>query len=231
MENYLNSSVIKMYPSQSRNDYWDRQSKMTNEQNLISVVNRIVGKKSFIVDGLKISENGKTLESGVCNIAGYLFNINTGINLEEPASVDSKLYLGIRVQKYKVSDNGIYTQLEKLLPWDGNALDSSTDPTASFKGLKITDRAETTTSSEYENIYLQIAVADGTTKWKSVMSDVTSINNTLATRNTAEFNINTNDIRVDNSNSVSKENSKTNDTLSLDWYLKNYYSIDDGDLG
>lgn len=231
MENYLNSSSIKMYPSQGRGDYWDRQSKMTNEQNLISVVNRIVGKKSFIVDGLKISENGLTLESGVCNIAGYLFNLHTGISLPKPTNSNSKLYLGIRVQKYKINDNGVYTQLERLLPWTGDDLDTSTDLTSSFKGLKITDTVETVDSIEYENIYLQIAVADGTTKWKSVMSDVTSIDNTLTTRNTAEFNINTNDIRVDNSNSVSKVNSKTNDTLSLDWYLKNYYSIDDGDLG
>lgn len=77
MENIL-SSKIKIYPSSRRNDIFDRNARLNSEQNLVSVINRLTGVDSFVIDGLNVSTSTAstiTLSSGSCNIYGYYFKL------------------------------------------------------------------------------------------------------------------------------------------------------------
>lgn len=96
---YLRSNDIQVYPSSRRSDYFDRNAKMNSEQNLISAVNRLTGKDSFVISGLEIEYNADTgkyfLKTGTCNIHGYLFKLNTDIDISsiKPENTASENYL------------------------------------------------------------------------------------------------------------------------------------------
>ena len=232
----IKSSQVKMFPCQSRDDYWDRQSKMANEQNLISIVNRVVGRESFIVSGLGIDNSGNTqhLMPGICNIGGYLFNIHDYIQLDGARSTGDKLYLSIKIQHSEVAESSPhpYVKLHRLLPYSiGNAtLDTSTDNDSSFLGVAITTSAEIDLESK-EHVHLLIAEANSSRKWVSVNASI-GVNSEV--KNVSEFKFIASDILVDNKNSVARdidnEINYANKNQSLDWYLQTYYSIDDGDL-
>ena len=232
----IKSSQVKMFPCQDRDDYWDRQSKMANEQNLISIVNRVVGRESFIVSGLGIENSGSTqqLMPGVCNIGGYLFNIHDYIKLDRAQSAGDRLYLSIKIQHSAIAESTPhpYVKLDRLLPYtrDNASLDTSTDADSSFLGVVITTSLEVDLeSSDY--IHLLIAEADSSRKWVSVNA---SIGVNSGVKNVSEFKFIASDILVDNKNSIARdidnEIDYANKNQSLDWYLQTYYSIDDGDL-
>lgn len=78
----INSDNVKVYPTSSRNDSKDPTARFNTEKNLISLVNRLTGVKSFVVSGITTglintdgTLNAKTSE-GVININGYLFELS-----------------------------------------------------------------------------------------------------------------------------------------------------------
>lgn len=72
---FLTSSSVKVYPASNRDANVDVYAKLNIEHNLINMINRLTGVDSFIVSGLEIS--GSTLSAGVCNIHGFLFNLES----------------------------------------------------------------------------------------------------------------------------------------------------------
>lgn len=78
----IKSEKVKVYPTSSRNDSKDPTARFNTEKNLISLVNRLTGVKSFVVSGITTgliktdgTLNTKTSE-GVININGYLFELS-----------------------------------------------------------------------------------------------------------------------------------------------------------
>lgn len=77
----IESSKVKVYPTSSRDDK-DPTARFNTEKNLISLVNRLTGVKSFVVSGITtglIKAEGDlntTTSEGVININGYLFELN-----------------------------------------------------------------------------------------------------------------------------------------------------------
>ena len=49
----FNSNELKIFPTSKRNDRIDRNARLTSEQNLVSMLNRLTDQKSFVIDGLK----------------------------------------------------------------------------------------------------------------------------------------------------------------------------------
>ena len=84
----INSDNVKVYPTSSRNDSKDPTARFNTEKNLISLVNRLTGVKSFVVSGITtdlIKTDGTlntSTSEGVININGYLFEL-TRINTRE----------------------------------------------------------------------------------------------------------------------------------------------------
>lgn len=77
----IKSDIVKVYPTSSRDDIIDPTARFNTEKNLISLVNRLTGVKSFVVSGITTglintdgTLNTKTSE-GVININGYLFEL------------------------------------------------------------------------------------------------------------------------------------------------------------
>lgn len=77
----IKSDKVKVYPTSSRDDSKDPTARFNTEKNLISLVNRLTGVKSFVVSGITTgliktdgTLNTKTSE-GVININGYLFEL------------------------------------------------------------------------------------------------------------------------------------------------------------
>lgn len=77
----IDSGNVKVYPTSSRDDIIDPTARFNTEKNLISLVNRLTGVKSFVVSGITtdlIKAEGDlntTTSEGVININGYLFEL------------------------------------------------------------------------------------------------------------------------------------------------------------
>ena len=211
---------------------------MTNEQNLVSIVNRVVGRESFIISGLNVVTTGEhqELSVGMCNIAGYLFYIHLPIQLNKPTK--NNLYFCIKIQKEKLDDitdasiNHSYTQLSRLVPYDATKsnLDGSQELDSVFYGLVLTEDNTLSSDDNYEYKYL-LAAKNVNGVWQSVNA---SVGEGLITKNISEFKFEASNILVENKNNVAFDVEDTtkpaNVNQSLDWYLQTYYSIDDGDL-
>ena len=78
----IKSDKVKVYPTSSRNDIIDPTARFNTEKNLISLVNRLTGVKSFVVSGITtdlIKTDGTlntSTSEGVININGYLFELS-----------------------------------------------------------------------------------------------------------------------------------------------------------
>ena len=132
---FYESKAVKIYPSSKRSDAYDRNSRLFTEQNIISTVNRLTSRESFVIEGLDITpkyeDNSNTqqlankfiVRGGRCNIHGYLFNLtDREIDTSDLAKNTSGwLYLSILVKKSTTEvnideANKITTTYEELYP-------------------------------------------------------------------------------------------------------------------
>ena len=150
--NYIKSTDIKVYPTSKRNDAYDRNARLSSEQNLISVVNRLTSKISFVIDGLTV--NNQVIQTGSCNIHGYLFTLTNTYNIGSIAHTTGNDYLMFEIKtKFTQieSMSGSKLTYEELISFENDnssqaLLDATTDITATktqasnstFSGLKIT---------------------------------------------------------------------------------------------
>lgn len=182
-KNLFNSNAIKMYPSSKRSDAFDRNARLTTEQNIISMVNRLTTRDAFVINGMDIVENTDDetttyakyiLKSGSCNIHGYLFTITADKYISNELITDSNmwLYLTITTKRTTVTanDNTSMTY-EELVHADtssivgsGNILDNSDNL---FTGLNlVVDEIDKTASDvvtngeNYHTYYLPLASID-----------------------------------------------------------------------
>ena len=247
-QNFL-SNEIKVYPSSKRSDYYDRNARLNSEQNLISTVNRLTRRTAFVIDGLNI-ENGK-LQSGSCNIHGYLFTFNFpegGIEITETGNnINNYLFLHIvtkRTVLYSSATNSIeYNELDII---DANNISGTgTDTTApnildgvdessssSFKGIELiaggenlienTSAGDTTANSTIFNWYLAVGQWDGSNKWVTIES-----NDSVGGSRWNILKYNADDIYIEAS-SNNKASSYYNQPQDLVTWLENNFIIDDG---
>lgn len=78
----IESNKVKVYPTSSRDDSKDPTARFNTEKNLISLVNRLTGVKSFVVSGIttnliKDGTLNANTDAGVININGYLFELSS----------------------------------------------------------------------------------------------------------------------------------------------------------
>lgn len=183
----LKSYQISVFPASSRKDAYDRNARLTTEQNLVSIINRLTGEKSFIISGLNVEYvNGKAiLKSGSANIAGYLFSINTDIDISgiSVAGTNDTLYFRIDIKRYAINMFGdanvgsdIKSYVNELYSVDKTdaVLDVGKDVTdTTFKGLELNSGNGVTLIDNEEGdtftYYLKIAVVkDG--KWGPIVA-------------------------------------------------------------
>ena len=197
----FNSNELKIFPTSKRNDKIDRNARLTSEQNLVSMINRLTDQKSFVIDGLNIekgSDGTFTLSDGSCNIYGYYFKFTFTAGKKQlsfGALPDgSKLYLHLSIDT-NVINNIAFTEL------------SGTDDEQSnlYTGLELITSQNTETDNA-DNYYLCLA------EYKSG----TFIN---SSSRTLKFNIN--NVYIDSS---------IGSRTSMNDYLSNDFIIDDGDI-
>ena len=79
MSAYLDSNKIKVFPCGGRNINYDPLARLTTEQNLISIINRLVDMDSFIVTTHASNQQmDNSIEEYIFNIDGYLFTVPNG---------------------------------------------------------------------------------------------------------------------------------------------------------
>ena len=183
MATNIQSSKIKVYPSSRRNDASDRNAKLNSEQNLISSINRLTSKTSFVIDGLNITNEAQSsfLNPGSCNIYGYYFKILDTIelksNLFTKLAAGDILYFKIRLKKTITSN----IEFVELVAADSNS-ESTTlldDSNNNFIGLSLMNSSIDYASSNYifndpqntyTDYYLPLATySDG--KWKEIRAN------------------------------------------------------------
>lgn len=248
--NQLPSNIVKVYPSSRRSDYYDRNSRLTSEQNLISVVNRLTGIDSFIVDGLEIDVDNQTLKSGSCNIHGYYFKITDSIDLKtlKGSPKDNQyLFFTISTAITKANSSDVSVTYEELdvadSDWikDANLaspttyLDNSNNTFLGL-GLEINDNTTPTIDNEGDpvtsHIYrLPIAeYMDG--KWQSIMSDDTRHIKDMGWN---KLKYRASDIKVEATKDIVTTKSDIYNTeyanpQDLVTWLENNFVIDDGEI-
>ena len=126
MANEVKSNKIKVFPTTKRSDEADRNARLMSEQNLISIVNRLTGLKSFIIHmpSIRIETNSITIPTdSEFNIGGYYFKFidNQTITID-----DSTKEIGLQI---KTVTTGNFTELQ------GN---DSNGKNGNYSGLTIT---------------------------------------------------------------------------------------------
>lgn len=91
----IKSDKIRVYPTSKRSDEHDRQGRINTEKNLINIINRLTGQKSFIIDGLTINNSTDKITAGQCNIGGYLIEITDDIDISGFNGSKNTLYFKI----------------------------------------------------------------------------------------------------------------------------------------
>ncbi len=83
MSAYIESNNIRVFPSSKRDDAYDRNARLSSEQNFINLVNRLTNIDSFVIEGLEPSVTNSTLTitKGSCNIHGYLFSLLSDVEI------------------------------------------------------------------------------------------------------------------------------------------------------
>ena len=77
---FIGSNNINVFPCGSRNKNFDPFARLSTEYNLISIINRLVDKDSFIVTTHpKNMDLSNDKEPYIINIKGYLFTISIGV--------------------------------------------------------------------------------------------------------------------------------------------------------
>ena len=120
----VQSSNIDVYPCTNRSFSGDVNSRYHTEYNLVSIVNRLVDRKSFCVSTSVVSSDF------TFNIGGYLFTLDSegvaavkGICSEQYPYVYACICVGTR---------GNY---QELLPLDNDVMDSVVEGTSQFYGI------------------------------------------------------------------------------------------------
>ena len=176
--NFINSKSVLMYPSSKRTDVHDVDARLLTEYNLTSLINRLTGRKCFIIEGLDVS--GTTVSPGKCNIDGYLFTIKAAVTAPS-ASANTYLCFKILTEKTDESSYVLYDELVNLDDETAASLDGSTATNSKFYGLSletvdvgILNNADGTTKEFIDsstgngrNWYLPIAIAKDKT-WVAI---------------------------------------------------------------
>ena len=204
MANEVKSNKIKVFPTTKRSDEADRNARLMSEQNLISIVNRLTGLKSFIIHMPSISSvtNSITIPTNSeFNIGGYYFKFidNKTITIDS----DTK-EIGLKINTV-TTDN--FTELQ------GN---DSSGKNGNYSGLQITT---SNTIGDVSETYLPI-IRKTNGNW-DIISD-------------SKLNIIDADMLITNSlwNKLSGHSSSEEIDNSLKAFLTNIDKlvIDDGDL-
>lgn len=110
----IKSEKVKVYPTSSRDDSKDPTARFNTEKNLISLVNRLTGVKSFVVSGITtdLIKTDGTLNTdtseGVININGYLFELGA---LQIPA-IENNDCVYFQVNMLKDGNQPAYDRLK-----------------------------------------------------------------------------------------------------------------------
>lgn len=127
--NYYESTQVRMFPTSKRSATVDINSRMHTEHNLINIINRLTGKETFVVDGLEVNTSTNSLESGSCNLHGYIFYLDSmSLASIEGNLLDEKTILALQIKVNIVGDN------EEIMAHDGPDLDANSE----FKGIALT---------------------------------------------------------------------------------------------
>lgn len=215
--NNFESDDIKIYPAANRNTSIGR---LNIEQNIVNVINRLTDIKSFVVDGLNLTDNRDgtfTLSSGTCNINGYLINIVKDYTLSIDLSRTKILRLSLNYNTVSVDNSYTIHQC--------TGTDLSDGSKSYYTGLVLdtvsysstNDLLPYTSSSAY---ILPIA------KINSPSNTIQKLNDSI------RYNINNTFIsNLQTSTGLTKTNISevVSDNTFEDW-LKNDFIIDDGEI-
>lgn len=223
---YISSNNIQVFPTSNRNDAYDRNARLTTEQNLTSIINRLTGTNSFVIYGLDIIDNFIT--KGSCNINGYLFDILDNIDISS-ITKSGYIYFKISVKRTHLDNNIYFDELYSLdkdnttvLDLDnGNPKFLGLDIIQSNNGNLITDSSEDL--PDIINYYLKIAEYNN--GWKNVYID----DNLKSVRfNTLKYKAT--DINISAQKQYTGTNIKYNNPQDLRTFLEYNYIIDDGEI-
>lgn len=163
------SDQVKLFPSSNRSDVFDRNAKLNTEQNLISIVNRLTSRDSFVIDGLEIPD-GTTLGKGSCNIHGYYFKLVSDITLskaiKDAASGTDKKYLcfQIRTQTNTITrGDTVVAEYVELAVLDAQMQSTNTLVVGDPKDNSLRSLDSSTTDKEFYGLKLVVKDANSFT--------------------------------------------------------------------
>lgn len=168
---WLDSDAIAMYPSQGRNDYYNRKARYVSEANVTVSASALTSKHGFVINGLVPSkvDVGSQLSAGSFWIRGYVFTVTRDISIAEQGSNAGDVLCAVlrtdeNGQRVGIADRIInqYDSTYELDAKDGSA----------FYGIQIVTKTQAEwnnltpqheecrykTSGNYTEFYLRLAL-------------------------------------------------------------------------
>lgn len=158
MAGFVGSENIQVFPCGRRAAEFDLKSRITTEYNLVSIINRLVDKESFIVTDVDFSSGIATNDGRMFsfNIGGYLFTttpeaIFSSLSLILKDS-DTNIFAYIGIETTEDNNQALY-ELASFKPDQGSSTGSTyLDTDSEFVGVAFDTSAPT--SSEYLSLKL-----------------------------------------------------------------------------
>ena len=98
---WIDSNAIAMYPSQGRDDYYNRKARYVSEANVTVSAGALTSKHGFVINGLVPSkvDVGSQLSAGSFWIRGYVFTVTRDISITEGSNAGDVLCAVLRTDE------------------------------------------------------------------------------------------------------------------------------------
>ena len=171
---WIDSNAIAMYPSQGRDDYYNRKARYVSEANVTVSAGALTSKHGFVINGLVPSkvDAGSQLSAGSFWIRGYVFTVASAISISEGSNAGDVLCAVLRTD-----ENGQRVGIaDRIINQNDSTYELDAKDGSAFYGIQIVTKTQaewnnlapqheecrynivTGTSGDYTEFYLRLAL-------------------------------------------------------------------------
>lgn len=218
----FNSNEIKMFPSQTRSDQYDRKARFATDTNIANIGMSLTNKQGFVIRGCVVDANGANLTRQGSDtfhsiwLGGNVFNINRAtIELPDKRTTDNSMLISGDVAAFHIKwMNGTNALPSGQIGVIGQLKNGVGESTGKYGGLELVAMNPNQMVGEGE-FYAPVATYDGT-KWVA--------------HETAMHKYEAKDITVRPSETPTAPSTGAEGEQSLEQFLEFNTIIDDGGL-
>lgn len=189
---WIESDAIAMYPSQGRNDYYNRKARYVSEANVTVSASALTSKHGFVINGLVPSkvDVGSQLSAGSFWIRGYVFTVARNISITEKGSNTGDVLCAV----LRTDENGQRVGIaDRIINQNDSTYELDAKTGSAFYGIQIVTKTQaewnkltpqheecrykivSDTSGDYTEFYLRLAIWNNGA-WEQPKNDNVALN-------------------------------------------------------